>query len=262
MDLGVLRGWPLSTGKTLCRISAQPARIHHFNQQRTWPVFWIAEAIVHYPHDVEANVEADEVCKCQRPHRVRHSKLEHLVHGFRCRNAFHNRVNRFVNERHEDSIRDETGSIVHLDGSLLELQRELLDRRVRFIAGGNATDDLDQFHHRNRIEKVHADDLVRPLGNRRQLGDRNRRSIRGENNLGPANLVEVAENFRFDVELFRGRFDDKIGLREILAAERATNPAESRRLLLGSDLVLCDFPVEVFRNRVETAIEKPLLYLH
>src|SRR5713226_9012205 len=58
----------------------QPACIHHLDQQWTRPVLGIAQAILQYSHDVEADVEADKIRQGQRAHGMRHSQLENFVH--------------------------------------------------------------------------------------------------------------------------------------------------------------------------------------
>jgi hypothetical protein len=40
---------------------AQPAGVHHFDEQGAGPVFGIAETILQHAHDVEADIEADEI---------------------------------------------------------------------------------------------------------------------------------------------------------------------------------------------------------
>jgi hypothetical protein len=47
--------------ETSSRLAAQPPGVDHFDQQWTRPVLGIAEAAMQYAHDIEANVEADEI---------------------------------------------------------------------------------------------------------------------------------------------------------------------------------------------------------
>src|SRR5579864_4073569 len=62
-----------STGISIepaARFAPQPARIHHSDEQRTGPVLGIAQAVVQHAHDVQANVQADEVGQGERTHGV------------------------------------------------------------------------------------------------------------------------------------------------------------------------------------------------
>ena len=60
------------------------------------------------------------------------------------------------------------GGVVDLDGRLVQLLREREDRVEGGLRGLQAANDLDQLHHRHRIEEVHADHL---LGALRPRGD-------------------------------------------------------------------------------------------
>src|SRR5437016_3682018 len=50
---------------------AQPSRINHFDQEGTGAVFRIPESVVHHPHDIEADIESDEIRQRQGPHGMR-----------------------------------------------------------------------------------------------------------------------------------------------------------------------------------------------
>src|SRR5258705_429931 len=63
-------------------LSSLPSRVHHLDEQRAGAVFGIAEAVVQHPHDVEADVEADEVGERERAHGMRHAQFEDLVNRF------------------------------------------------------------------------------------------------------------------------------------------------------------------------------------
>ena len=55
-------------------LASKPAGIDHFDQQWAGPVFGITEARLQHAHDVEADVESDEVRQGQRTHRMRHAQ--------------------------------------------------------------------------------------------------------------------------------------------------------------------------------------------
>src|SRR5215469_6036736 len=64
-------------------LSSLPARIHHLYKQGTRPVLGIAQAFVQHAHDVEADIESNEIGESQWSHRVRHPEFEYFVYGFR-----------------------------------------------------------------------------------------------------------------------------------------------------------------------------------
>ena len=58
-------------------------------------------------------------------------------------------------------------------------ERGTARRSVAWVVGQRA-DHLDQLHQRHRVEEVQADEPVGPLGAGRQLGDAERRGVRGD----------------------------------------------------------------------------------
>src|SRR5687767_910782 len=81
------------------RLPAQPAGVHHLDQQRTGAVLGIAEALLEDAHDVEAHVEADQVGQRQRSHRMAHPQLHHLVDRLGAADALEQAVDRLVDQR-------------------------------------------------------------------------------------------------------------------------------------------------------------------
>jgi len=55
-----------------------------------------------------------------------------------------------------------------------------------FLRSSQPANHLHQLHHRHGIKKVHPDHFLRPLGQRAQLGDGNRRSVRSQYDSGRA----------------------------------------------------------------------------
>ena len=76
------------------------------------------------------------------------------------RDAFHQRVRRLIDERHQDPVRDEAREVVRLGRLLAEIPRELDDRGGSLVRGLHGTDHLDKLQHRHRVEEVHADHLL------------------------------------------------------------------------------------------------------
>jgi hypothetical protein len=54
-------------------LSPKPAGIHHFDQQRARPVLGIAQPLLQHVHDVEADIETDEIGQRERTHGMRHA---------------------------------------------------------------------------------------------------------------------------------------------------------------------------------------------
>src|SRR6478609_8790939 len=66
-----LTSFPLIMGEEpLPGLAAEPAGGDHATQQRRGPVLVLAQIVLQHLHDAETNVQADQVCQRQRPHRV------------------------------------------------------------------------------------------------------------------------------------------------------------------------------------------------
>src|SRR5688500_5756308 len=100
------------------RLPPQPPRRDVPLAQRSRTVLRIAEPWLEDVHDRDTGVEADQIGKRQRTHRVIHPEFHHRVDRFRSANTLHDAVDGLVDHRHQDAIRYETGKVVDLDRRL------------------------------------------------------------------------------------------------------------------------------------------------
>jgi hypothetical protein len=108
---------------------------------------------------------------------------------------------------------------------------------------------------------MHSNDFVGTLGQGSELSDGDGRSVRCENNFRATELVEIAEDFRFDVELLRGSFDYKVAASKLGAAYDWFNAFERGRFVVRSDLAFGDFAVKVLGDGCQPAIKETLLHI-
>ena len=106
---------------------------------------------------------------------------------------------------------------------------------------------------------MHADHFVGTLGEGGNFGDRDRRGVRGENDFGLRDAVEIAEDFGFDFKFFGGRFDDEIAAR-LVETRSSTDLMRLSVAVLSSAVILSfgNFAIEVLSDRREAAIQKAL----
>src|SRR5581483_2331131 len=115
------------------------------------------------------------------------------------------------------------------------------------------------FHHRHRIKEVHADDAIGAAGGGRQPGNGNGGGVGSEDDLGVADAVEFAEEVSLDLQLLGGSFNDKVAGLEAGASHGRLDALERLIALLGGELLLGDFPLQVCGNGRDRAIEEALL---
>ncbi len=128
---------------------------------------------------------------------------------------------------------------------LPSLVDEILGGDEGRIVGGDAADQLDQLHQRHRIHEMNPDELLRPVGGRRQPGDRDRRRVGADDRLRLERRTEIAEDLPLDLFLLGRRFDHEIALAEIVEAFRRRNLLERALAVLFGDALARDLPRHV-----------------
>ena len=92
------------------------------------------------------------------------------------------------------SVHDEAGPVLAVHDPLPEhVACERAGSGLDIVGGALCRDDLDELHDRRRVEEVHPDDLFGPTRHHRDLDDRVRRRIRGDDRAGPRMLSSSAK---------------------------------------------------------------------
>ena len=73
-----------------------------------------------------------------------------------------------------------------------------------------------------------ADDRLGPLGDRRDLGDRDGRGVGAEHRAGLADLVERAEDLVLDLDPLEDRLDHDVGVGRRVQLGGGGDPGEGR----------------------------------
>src|SRR5258706_98125 len=264
--------WPIRTPWTPCVIpetsglpivvepasalSAQPSGIDHLHQERTWPVFWIAEPFFEHAKNGQADIEPDEVGEHERSHRMVHAELHHAVDRFRRGHALEQREDRFVDHGHQHTVGDESWVVVDLDGRFPHPRRQLGDARIGLVAGGNAADDFDERHDRHRVHEVHTDHFVGAPGRRGDLRDGDRRRVRGQDAIRTGQRVEVCEELRLRAEILDDGLDHDIGVCRGRNVTGRPDPPEDLLLILSGHLPFVDAALQVRGDRRHAALEE------
>ena len=126
----------------------------------------------------------------------------------------------------------EAAAVVDDDRRLLDRADEIHRSRQRLRAGLLAHDDLDQHHLLDRREEMHADEILglqRGLGER---GDRQRRGVAGEDDLGAEHGLRLLRRLGLDRAILEHRLDDEVAALEIGVVGGRLD-AREQRLLVG-----------------------------
>src|SRR6267143_418267 len=242
------------------RLPADAARPHILAQECRRPELRVSRLAEEDLHHVEADVEAGIVREFERPHGHVRPQLHRLVDVLGARDALLEKVERLVHHRNEEAIHHETRGLLHLDGLLAEPRAQILDQGDRWVARLGAADHLDEFHHRRRVEEVHADDAVGALRRVRHLRDAQRRRVGRKDHVGRAQTIQLRVEIPFDVHLFEDRLDEDLGPRHrLLQIDDATDLGHDSVHFGRGHLPLPDALRERFADPSKAAVHEALL---
>ena len=104
--------------------------------------------------------------------------------------------------------------------------------------------DLDQLHHRRRVEEVDAADQFRAGRRHREFDDRKRRGVGREDRSGLGDAVEFGEERRLHGEILDDRLDHQIAVGEVAEVGGGGDPAEDRSAFVSFEAALVDLAFE------------------
>ncbi|MBC8070395.1 MAG: DUF3488 domain-containing protein, partial [Deltaproteobacteria bacterium] len=131
----------------------------------------------------------------------------------------------------------------------------------RVLAGLLAAHDLQQLHHVGRAEEVHADHVLRALGERRDLVHVEGRGVGGEDRARLHHLVERLEHLLLDTQVLEHRLDHQVGVRDLLVVERALDEPHALVELLLRELALLERVLVVLADGPQPFLEGLGLHL-
>ena len=129
------------------------------------------------------------------------------------------------------------------------------------LAGAVGANDLEQRHHLRRVEEVEAEEAVGAPGDRRLVGDRERRGVGGEEGVGLDDLVDLAPHLELPIEVLGDRLDHQVAVGEVGVVERAADPAADRVGVRLLELALLDRAAELLLDLAEALVEGALVGL-
>src|ERR1041385_2667542 len=244
--------------KPHARFSAEPSRRDHFLEQSRRPVFQVAEAVLQYLHDREADVEPNQVRERERPQRMLHAQRHHLIHRLGRRDAFLHTEDRFIDHRHQDAVGHEPRGVLHDDRRLPELLCKRygpLDGVVRRLL---STYHFNERHYRHRIHEVHADHAGRVVGVLGQLRDGNGRGVAGKNRVGRRKAAKGGKDLELHLRVLGHRFHHDFGVLRRVQGHAGRNPCQDSRPLRVAHRALLDLALQILLDRLESAAERIL----
>ena len=93
------------------------------------------------------------------------------------------------------------------------------------LGGFLAAHHFQQLHHVGRAEEVHADHVLRTLGEGGDLVDVERRGVGGQDGAGLGDAVELLEHLFLDAQFLEHGLDDEVGVLQVVVAQRGASAA-------------------------------------
>ena len=209
-------------------LAAEQASRDVLLEQRGRRVPVVARLRVHRLEDLVGGVEADQVEQRQRAHRVAaaeaHGRIDVLAGGV----AALVHPDRVVEVAEQQRVGDEAGPVPRRGRLLLDLGDELLGAGDHRRVGDHGLDDLDETHHRRRVEPVQPDDARGATGAGGQLGDRQRGGVGGQHRLRREQPVELGEELLLELHPLRDGLDDQLAVLDRLERGAERDPAHQR----------------------------------
>src|SRR5882724_4280389 len=190
-----------------------------------------------------------------------HPEFHNAVDALACRHAFVKRKYRLVDHWHQHAVGNKPRRVLTFERHLAELFCQLVYLFVRLVGSRGAANNLDQLHYRHRIHEVHSNSLVRPAGHRAKLSDRDRRSVRGQNCVGPGNTIQRFEHLSLNFEVLSDRFDHDESIAQRTDVRSGPDARHDRALFIRAQPFLIDITLEALFDCSHTARKKLLSHV-
>src|SRR6266508_1397897 len=210
---------------------------------------------------MHVHVDADEIDQGARPHRPAGTVRDRLVHllGLHC--GLVEDADAVVQQWNQDAVDDEAGGVAathRLLASAFGPGIRGLDGILRALARAN---DFHQREDGRGIEEVHADDTLRMFGCFGDLGNGQRRGVRGENRVRACQTIELGKDLALELELFEHRLDDEVALGEIAERGGELEAAERRIAICHGQSALLDGARQITLDRRASALPELVAHL-
>ncbi len=204
--------------------------------------------MVHVLIDVQRHrlhhIQTDVVGQFERSHRMPGARLHGMVDVGDGAGAHLQQANGAEHVGRQQPIDDETGGILNGDRILAELLAELVQSADGVVRGLEGVDDLDQLHHRGRVEEMQAGHPRPMLADRHQRRHRQRGRVGGQQRLRRHDALQATEQGLLGLQILDDRLDDQIATGDIFFLGRELQQAERGVLVLGGHLAALDHLAE------------------
>jgi hypothetical protein len=164
-------------------------------------------------HNVQADVEPNQIGEGERAHRMRHAELHHLIDRFPGGDSILKGADRLVDHRQQDAVRDKAWRVIHNNWRFADR----LGKRHRSLHGllGSLepTHDFDEWQDRHGIEEVQPEKVGRTPRSMPKRGNGNRRRVGSKQDTRRSDARQIGEKRCLGLALLDNRFYDELSIR-------------------------------------------------
>src|SRR6266576_1977041 len=180
--------------------------------------------------DVQTSVEPNQINHFKGTHGMVQPQFKSLVDILRAGDALLEHVEGFVADHGINPAGDKARGFFDDNNFFPHAAAYIGYRGQGIVVGFERAHHFEQLHFVYRVEEVHANTLLRAVGNAGNFGDAERRRIRSEDCRRTANFVEKSEDLNLRFHLLGNRLDDEIGLTRRLLDRPGVLEASERRI--------------------------------
>jgi hypothetical protein len=162
------------------------------------------------PRDVEVDVHSHQVHELEGAHPEPAADPHDAVDLVVASDALTQQAKRLERERSRHPVGDESDPVPGADRNSPQGSRDLGREGERLLRGLIPGDDLDQPHHRRRVEEVHPADPLRAIRAGGDRGDREGRRVGRQDRPWPADGGESREQAALELEVLGRRLDHEL----------------------------------------------------
>mmetsp|Transcript_15059 Transcript_15059/g.32127 ORF Transcript_15059/g.32127 Transcript_15059/m.32127 type:complete len:252 (+) Transcript_15059:275-1030(+) len=159
-------------------------------------------------HDGLGRVEPDEISERKRPHRMAGAQLQGGVCIFQCCIASFNQPYRLENTGDQEAVHYEPGSVFALHRCFANIFSIIQESVEGFITGGRTSNNLQKFHHWDRVEEMQASKPICSIYSSTYILDLNRRCVGRKNCVRWSCFIDACKDLVLDRQILCRSFDN------------------------------------------------------
>ena len=160
----------------------------------------------------------------------------------------------------DHAVANETITHARYHGGLLDLFRQRHHRGQHVLGRFLTAYHFKQLHHIGRAEEVHADHVLRALGERSNFVDIQGGGVGRQDRTRLHHPIKLLEHGLFHANFFKHGFNDHVRVFEVVVAQRGTQQAHALLVFVLFEFAFFDLGFVILANGGNAAVQRLLLH--